>query len=184
MARIVNASVLAEIDNDSVSMCHLVYFGLSTAVYMTDASHDLSYNSNTYSSSSDLLSIDAVSETSDIRVNSINISLSGVAQNFTSAFLSGGYIGKQVIIYRAFLDSSGDIIGVPVVLYDGRIDGFDMSETENESTINVAISSHWADFEKKAGRYTNPNSQALFFTGDKGFDFAAVSVKDLKWGRA
>jgi hypothetical protein len=58
-----------------------------------------------------------------------------------------------------------------------------MTETSNDSKLNVQMASHWSDFERKAGRYTNPNSQALFFTGDKGFDFAANIVKDLKWGR-
>jgi hypothetical protein len=70
------------------------------------------------------------------------------------------------------------------VIYDGRIDGFDMNESQTESTISVSVASHWSDFEKKAGRYTNTNSQELFFSGDKGFEFAANTVKDLKWGRA
>ena len=184
MARTLHSSTLAEIDNESVSMCHLVYFGLSTAVYMTTAAIDITYDSNTYESSADLLSIDAVDESAEVRVGALNITLSGVGQAFTSAFLGGSYIGKQVKIYTAFLDSSLDIVGSPIMIYDGRIDGFDMSEGANDSTINVSVASHWSDFEKKAGRYTNPNSQALFFTGDKGFDFAAQSVKDLKWGRA
>ena len=184
MARITNATVLAEIDNESVSMCHLVHFGLSTDVYLTDAAYDLSYGGNTYISSADLLDIGGVSETADVRVNSLTITLSNVGQTFTSNFLGGSYIGKQVVIYRAFLNTSGLIAGDPFVIYDGRIDGYDMSEGEKDSTLNVNIASHWSDFEKKAGRYTNPNSQALFFTGDKGFDFSAVSVKDLKWGRA
>jgi len=46
------------------------------------------------------------------------------------------------------------------------------------------LASHWADFEKKSGRVTNSNSQSLHFAGDKGFDFAANIVKDIKWGRA
>jgi hypothetical protein len=49
--------------------------------------------------------------------------------------------------------------------------------------IELDIASHWSDFEKRSGRKTNSNSQGLHFTGDKGFDFAANIVKDLKWGR-
>jgi len=184
MARSLNASVVSEIAKDSVTMCHLLYMGLSTAQYMTDAAFDIDYSSNTYTSSSYLLSMGAVEESSDVRVGSISIDLSSVSQAFTSIFLTYPYIGKQVIIRRAFLDSTGSIIGEPVVIYDGRIDGFDMNESQTESTISVSVASHWSDFEKKAGRYTNTNSQELFFSGDKGFEFAAFSVKDLKWGRA
>lgn len=184
MARSLNASVLTEIAKDSVQMCHLLYMGLNTAQYLTDAPHDIDYSSNTYTSSSYLLSMGTVEESSDVRVGTVAIDLSSVSQAFTSIFLTYPYIGKQVIIRRAFLDSTGSIIGDPVIIYDGRIDGFDMTESDQDSTITVTVSSHWSDFEKKAGRYTNTSSQELFFTGDKGFEFAANSVKDLKWGRA
>jgi hypothetical protein len=184
MARSLNASVVTEIAKDSVKMCHLIYMGLSTAQYMTDAAFDIDYDGNTYQSSNYFMTMGSVDESSEVRVGSIGITLSGVGQSFTSAFLSYPYVGKQVIVYRAFLNDSGAIIGEPVVIYDGRIDGYDFNESEKDSTISVTVASHWSDFEKKAGRYTNSNSQELFFTGDKGFEFAAVSVKDLKWGRA
>ena len=184
MSRSLNASVIAEIAKDSVSMCHLIYMGLSTAQYLTDAAFDVDYSSNTYTSSSYFMNFDTVEESSDVRVGSLNIDISSVSQAFTSIFLTYPYIGKQVIIRRAFLDSSGSIIGEPVIIYDGRIDGFDLNETETDSLISVSVASHWSDFEKKSGRYTNTNSQELFFTGDKGFEFAANTVKDLKWGRA
>jgi hypothetical protein len=184
MSRSLNASVITEIAKSSVTMCHLIKMDLSVAQYMTDAAFDIAYDGNTYTSSNYFMSMGSVEESSDVRVGSINIELSSVGQTFTSAFLSYPYIGKQVIIYRAFLNSTGSIIGVPVVMYDGRIDGFDMTESDGESSLNVSVASHWSDFEKKAGRYTNTNSQELFFTGDKGFDFAAQSVKDIKWGKA
>ena len=184
MSRSLNASVITEIAKESVTMCHLIKMSLSTVQYMTDAAFDIPYDGNTYTSSDYFLSMGSVEESSDVRVGSINIELSSVGQSFTSAFLSNPYIGKQVIIYRAFLNSTGGIIGVPVVIYDGRIDGFDMNETATTSSLSVSVASHWSDFEKKAGRYTNSNSQELFFSGDKGFEFAANTVKDIKWGRA
>jgi hypothetical protein len=183
MARSINASTLAEIEKDAVKMSHLLELHLSTSVYLTDAGFDISYGGNTYTASSHLLEIGSVSESSDVRVGTLSITLSGVEQTFTAAFLGSAYINKQAILYRAFLDASGAIIGAPILVYDGRIDGYDLNEGKSDSRINIDIASHWADFEKKSGRYTNPNSQALFFTGDKGFDFAANSVKDLKWGR-
>jgi hypothetical protein len=183
MSRSLNASVITEIAKDSVQMCHLIKIDLSVAQYMTDAAFDVPYDGNTYTSSNYLMSMDSIEESSDVRVGSLSIELSSVGSTFLSAFLSYPYIGKQVIIYRAFLNSTGSIIGVPVVMFDGRIDGFDMNETETDSSINLSVASHWSDFEKKAGRYTNTNSQSLYFTGDDGFEFAGQSVKDIKWGR-
>ena len=43
---------------------------------------------------------------------------------------------------------------------------------------------HWGTFEKESGRTTSDNSQQRFFSGDKGMEFAALNVLDLKWGRA
>ena len=45
------------------------------------------------------------------------------------------------------------------------------------------ITSHWGNFEKVSGRTTSDNSQQRFFSGDKGMEFAALTVKDIKWGR-
>jgi len=49
--------------------------------------------------------------------------------------------------------------------------------------LTVEIASHWKDFEKENGRRTNHNTQQLYFDGDLGFEFAAKTIKDLKWGR-
>lgn len=184
MSRGLSASVITEIAKDSVTMCHLIYLDLTTDTYITDAAQDITYNSTTYESSSHVMEVGAVNESSDVRVGSVTLTLSSVDRAYLQLFLANNFIGKQAIIYRAFLDSSLNVIGVPITVYDGRIDGYDMNESRGDSTLNIVLASHWADFEKKSGRYTNPNSQSLFFTGDKGFDFAANSVKDLKWGRA
>jgi hypothetical protein len=109
--------------------------------------------------------------------------MSGVEQSFISAFLTNGYVARQVRVLRAFLDSNNGIIGTPVLIYDGRIHGYAVKDTNKDSIIEIDVASHWSDFEKKSGRATNSNSQGLHFTGDKGFDFAANIVKDLKWGR-
>ncbi len=58
-----------------------------------------------------------------------------------------------------------------------------MNESEKESTVNLAVVSHWADFDKKNGRKTNNTSQQRFFSADVGMDFSSETVQDIKWGR-
>jgi|15BtaG_2_1085339.scaffolds.fasta_scaffold13444_2 hypothetical protein len=191
MSRDINSSVVTEIAKDSVRMCHLLEVHFSTVVYYTDAPQDISYSANTYLSSGHILKMQAIQEASDIRVGSAKIKLSGVDQTFVTLLLNAsdstsnsGYIGRQVRILRAFLDSSNSIIGVPILIYDGRIDGHEIRDSATTSEVDLLVASHWADFEKKSGRMTNSNSQKLFFSSDKGFDFAANVVKDIKWGKA
>lgn len=184
MSRSLHADVLTEIAKDSFTTCLLVEFSLLSTVHrLTDASHDLVYNSNTYSASDYFLDFDSVNESSEVRVGSVSMMLSSIGSTHTNELSSGQYIGKQFLAYRAFLDSSGAIIGDPILIYDGRVDGYSISDSGDSSTITVSIASHWSDFGKKSGRKTNPNSQKLHFSSDEGFEFSAMSVTDIKWGR-
>ena len=184
MSRSIHASVVTELAKDSVKMCHMIEIHLSSTSYLTDAGQDISYGGNTYVASSHFLNISTVKEESEVRVGTSKIKLSGVEQSFISALLSSGYVSRQLIVYRAYLNSSNGIVGIPVLIYDGRISEFDIVDTPETSTVELGVALHWSDFEKKSGRHTNSNSQSLFFSSDKGFDFAANIVKDLKWGRA
>jgi hypothetical protein len=97
--------------------------------------------------------------------------------------LGDDYIDVPAKIYRAVIDSSDDVVGAPILIFDGLIVGYSIDDTEDESKLTVEIASHWKDFEKENGRRTNHNTQQLYFDGDLGFEFAAKTIKDLKWGR-
>jgi hypothetical protein len=184
MSRAINALVAQELAKDSVTMCHLLEIHLDTSSYLTDAGQDMVFGGHTFVSSSHFLNVQTVRESSELRVGTTKLVLSGVEQLFISAFINGSYVARQVRVLRAFLNDQNAIIGEPVLIYDGRIDTYNIKDSKNTSTIEVDLASHWADFEKKSGRVTNSNSQSLHFAGDKGFDFAANIVKDIKWGRA
>ncbi len=183
MSRNVHSSTATELAKDAFEMAHLVKIDFVTPVYLTDNAHDLTYDGDDYEAGGHLLQMSNVQETSDVRVGKFNIQLSGVEQSYISVLLGQNYINKQVLIYRAALNNN-TIIGDPVLLYDGRIDGFTIADGDNSSEINLSTASHWSDFEKKAGRKTNNNSQQIFFAGDLGFEYASSTAKDMKWGRA
>ena len=184
MSRGIHADVITELAKDAFNMAHLVTIDFSTTVFLTDYAHDITYGGNEYSSSSHLLALSQVNETSESKVGSFTINLSSVEQSFVSILLSENYIDREVIISRVILDSTGTIIGAPIALYNGRIDGFAIKDDNISSQINLSTASHWSDFEKESGRRTNHNGQQIYFPGDKGFEFASSAVKDIKWGRA
>jgi len=183
MSRVISSGVITEIATNDFRMCHLLEINLATPIYYTDSPQDIVYDSNTFLASGHILQIEAIQEASDIRVGSSKIKLSGVEQTFVNLMLAGGYSGRQVRILRAFLNDTNQIIGDPFLLYDGRIEGHQIKDSNTTSEVILSISSHWSDFEKKSGRKTNSNSQALYFSTDKGFDFSALVNKDIKWGR-
>lgn len=184
MPRSVNASTLTALQQDSVRLAHLVRIGFDTELFLTDYAHQVSYLTHRYLPASHLLALDDVQETQDLRVGSITVNLSGVDQSYISIFLNQQYVNRRVRIFLAILDSSGQIIGDPIKTFDGEIVGYSLQESKDNTVINMKAASHWADFERKNGRFTNNNSQQYYFPNDTGMRFAAESIKDIKWGKA
>jgi len=157
----------------------------SETVYMTDAYKSISWDGNDYDALSSFLAFSDIEETSNLTVSSVTMTLSGVDQTLISAFLNEDYLNRPVKIYLAFLDSSEAIISDPLLIFDGTLEGPVFQEDPGSNTMIIAAkaSSHWADFERRSGRFTNHESQSLFYPGDKGLEYASEIVKDLAWGK-
>ncbi len=188
MARGLTSAVKTELATGNINPVLLIEIEFSTPVYLTNASFDItssvSGTSRTYASNGHLRGITGVSETNKPTKNSLALTLSGVDQTYIALALSENIINKEVYVYRGFLDANQAIIADPFLLYDGQIDTFSIQETETDSTVNIGIVSHWADFDKVQGRKTNNTSQQRFFSTDVGMDFSSQTVQDIKWGRA
>lgn len=184
MTRQINAATIAALSGDNLNMATLVQIDFDTPIKVTNWARNVSALSTTFLSSSDLLEIDQISETSELQINSLNLTFSGVSQTFVSLFLTNNYIDVRTRIWTAVLSNADVVIGEPILIFDGRITGYGISDTDDTSTVAVEVASHWKDFDKTNGRKTNSNTQQLYFAGDKGFDFAADTVKDIKWGKS
>ena len=188
MTRSLTSAVKTELATDDIRPVHLITLGFSTPVNITDCSFSLtssvSGSSVTYNASDFILGISNHTEETDITKSSVNINLSGASTTFISTVLNENVVNDSVTIFRGFLDDSNALIADPMMLYKGKIESFDIQETDKESIVGLSIVSHWADFEKKNGRKTNNTSQQRFFSGDVGMDFASQTVQDIKWGRA
>ena len=184
MARLINAATITALQSDSIRFAHLVQFDFIESARLTDNFHAVTIGANTFDPVGNLLSIGQPQETQELRVGTIQITLSGVEQSYVSVFLTQDYINRRVRIWKAVLNDSGQVIGDPILTFDGQITGYGIRDNENDSVITVSCASHWADFERKANRLTNTKSQQYFFPTDTGFRFAANTVKDIKWGKA
>lgn len=184
MSRSINATTKTALATDGFRLATLVRIDFSTIVYLTDYGNDLVIPSlGTFSSSAHLLEISSVTESGALKVNNLNIQLSGVEQSYISIFLQQNYMDRRARIWRAVIDASNEVVGSPFLYFDGRIVGFDIEDDKKDSVIDIEIASHWRDFEKIVNRKTNHNSQQIHFAGDMGFEFASKMVKDLRWGR-
>ena len=184
MPRNINSTTIAALQSDAFNLASLVQIDFPVPIQITDWGRSISALSTTFVSSAHLLEVGQSAENSEPSVNSMNIVLSGVEQTYVAIFLNDNYIDVRARIWRAVLDSADAIVGAPFIVFDGRITGFAIDDSDESSTVTVEIATHWKDFELSKGRSTNRNSQQYYFPGDKGMDFAGVTVKNLKWGKA
>lgn len=184
MGRTVNASTITALESDNFRMAHLVKIEFTSPILFTDYFHDIVDGSDTYQATGHPLAMASPKETRELRVNTISLTVSAVDQAYVSIFLSSDWINRRVLVQKAVIDTSGSIIGDAIVVFDGLLSQFQINEDDKTSSLTMNVASHWADFERKAGRLTNNNSQQYWFSGDLGMEYAANSVKDIKWGRS
>ena len=187
MARGLTSAVKTELATGNIDPVLLIDLGFATRVYLTNASFDITSNvsgtSRTYLSNGHLKAVTNINETNTPTKNSLAISLSGVDQTYISVALAENIINDTVSIYRGFLDTNLALIADPFLLFYGTIDEYKISDNTTTANLILTITSHWGNFSKTSGRTTTDNSQQRFFSGDKGMEFSALTVKDIKWGR-
>jgi len=187
MARGLTSAVKTELATGNINPVHLIHLNFSTPVYLTDCSFDLtssiSGTSRTYTASGHILGLSNTQEGTEPIKNSLTLNLSGVDQTYISIALNENIINDTVQIFRGFLNSTNGLIADPFLLYEGFIDQYSIEDDTSTAGIGLSITSHWGNFEKVSGRRSSDNSQQRFFSGDKGFEFSALTVQDIRWGR-
>lgn len=187
MSRGITGSTATELDKSSFNIVNLLEFQNigGTNVYVTDAPTDITYDGKTYLSSRGMLGVSDIQEEEDIKIENIDITLSAVDSENVKLFLDYDYIDRRVIVYRGIMGNNYNILGSPVLVFDGRLDQPRLVEDfeSRTATLAVSASSHWSDFESTAGRHTNDSEQQVYYPGDEFFNFATETQKDVKWGK-
>jgi len=187
MSRNIDAATAAELAKSTFTIINIIEFqGIGgTNTYLTDGPVDFPYNGNTYVSTRGLMGITDIREEEDIRIENVDISLSGVASENVSLFLDYDYIDRRVLIHRAIIGSDYAVIGAPVLVFDGRLDQPRLTEDFESRTavLTISASSHWSDFVATNGRHSNNSEQKVLYPSDDFFSFATDTQKDIKWGK-
>jgi len=193
MTRSIVSSAQTKLASRSLFVADLIELQLSTTLYYTTTNANIQFDSdtapdsgtNTYTAQGQFLSYGNINETSDLRISSLDLTFTAVDTTTLAQLTNNDYIDKRVVIYRAILESDYSFTPSEVfMIFDGRISGYNVRETNDTATVTVQAASQFADFERLNGRRTNPASQNVHFPNDRGMDFSPEIVQDLKWGRA
>ena len=172
---------------DSPSFCHLVYLGFSTPVRKTDNAFDIvddiEGSSQTYNADGTLLGVGNVPESNQPIKNSIDLMFSGVDQSLISTVLNNDVIGTDIKVYRGVISGTG-VVADPFLLFHGSLSDFAIDDNGTNASLGITATNHFGNFEKVNGRTTSDNSQQRHFLNDKGLEFSALTLRDIKWGKA
>ena len=171
---------------DTPTFCHLVYLGFSTPVRKTDNSYTLTSSiegsSNSYNADGTLLGVGDVPESNTPIRNSIDILFTGVDQSLISTCLNNDVLGSSIKVWKGVL-SGGSLIADPFLLFDGNLADFSIEDNGSSASLGITATNHFGNFEKRNGRDSSDTSQQRHFASDKGMEFTALTVRDIKWGR-
>lgn len=197
------ATITSELQKDSQQAFHLVELHFDDSiwddVFLTDNFYDVELNTptqsavKTFSAVGGLLGFQSITETTQLAVNNISISLSGIdstANGIIVNLLRSPIINKRVVVYRSFGVTSNTDTAKTYMIFDGNVKGFSIEEKDDDSSITVDVATHWANFEQKNGRITNSTTQketvkygtSNKFSSDRGFEYSSVMVSDIQWG--
>lgn len=134
----------------------------------------LGINGNTYLGVGTLGKVSTISETSDIRANGLDLTLSGVPSNLVMEALGECQQGQPVIVSLGFMDASWQIIDQPVLLFRGSMDAVSIKEGTDTCSIIVSAESRMTDLRRpRVRRYTDDDQQRTA-PGDRGFEFVPM----------
>lgn len=185
MARTLSTAFKNALDDDVVVPRFFVELELSSSTvrYWT-GSHDITWNSQTWSGNGYLSGIGQVTNTRRIEGDGLQIEIAGELSALISLAMSSVEQNKDATIYFALLDSSENIIADPVEYFKGVFDFATIEDDPDEAIITLNFANLLIeDDEENELRYNHQTQQALF-SGDDGFEYIEA-LEDFRgyWGK-
>lgn len=176
-----DSQTLAALGSDNFEYAYLCK--LPANLYFTNHASDLTVDTTTYVSNGLVSEFSGVAQSQGINLASYTLKLSNVANDIARGYTATNYRGHEATIYLALL-VGGAVVGTPTIIYKGTLDTFAVKETKSTSALTLKLTSHWANYNQKGGRYTSDSVQQGLHEGDRIFKFAHVESSDsLGWGK-
>ena len=172
MARDLTTEFLAALDSAQFRPV-LLYegeFGSGT-VRLWSGLGTLPWNGQQWLGAGKLASISAIEETTELRANAVQFTLSGIDPAQISLVLADTIKGKPGKLWFGVLDGNDAVIADPHLTYEGRLDVPQITDDGATAAVTITYESHLVDLERSPGRRYTHESQQERHSGDKGFEY-------------
>tara|TARA_R110002153_G_scaffold253948_1_gene412243 strand:+ start:278 stop:835 length:558 start_codon:yes stop_codon:yes gene_type:complete len=144
---------------------------------------DITFGGETYIGSGDIINIGGIQETSEIKANGLQITLSGLPTELISAALSDPYQGRTAKIFLGVLDTNGNVIADPYMMFRGSMDLMTIEDSGDSASISVTVESRLIDLDRSRERRFTSEDQKIDYPNDKGLEFiTSLQEKSIVWG--
>jgi len=140
---------------------------------------DLTYNSEIYTGSGNLLKMNSVKETQNLSANNVSFEVSGLPSGVISIALSEDYQDRPIAAYFGVLDENFALIADPYQIFAGQMDVMGIKDDGVTSRITVDTESELILLNETGEQRYTPEDQKSLYPNDEGFDFVP-NVKDLE----
>lgn len=143
----------------------------------------ISWNGQTWEGNGLLQGVRLAAEVTHIEATGIEIHLAGVSQQVLALILISAQMGKPGRLYFGFLNTAGAVIANPYLLFEGKFDQAEITESYENPIVTLRYESRVIDIERgKEWRYTT-ESQKISLNTDRGFEYVPT-IQDWKgfWG--
>jgi hypothetical protein len=157
---------------------------LHSNLYLWTGIGDLNWNGQIWTGAGALMGVSSVKESSDLTAIGMTVSLSGVDETVVSLAFNELRQGQACTVYLACVDwNTKGLRSTPYPIFTGRVDVPSIDDGGDTSIVTLQLENRLVDFERERVRFYDPATQAIFYPGDKGFDYvAALQDQKIFWG--
>ena len=183
MGRDLSTSYQNQLDGLSLNPAIFVQFQFADGnLNLWTGYNDIVFNGQIFVGSGNVLAVDRIEETQELRATSVSFSLNGINSALTAAALTSNYQVRPAIMWFAVLNDSNAVIST-YQLFKGRMDIISFADNGETADFSIKCESNIIDIRKARERRYTSEDQKIDYPEDLGLDFIAkIQDIDIKWG--
>lgn len=188
MTRNISAGFQAQVEGDTLSPFYAVEMTFTddndTVLRYWTGYGEITFDGETFSGFADFLNIEVASETTDLQANGASITLSGLNAATVSLALGEPFQGEPIKIWLGVLNTSGQVIADPYMIFEGKMDTMSIAQAADKSSVTITAESSLIDLNRTRVRRYTSEDQKIEYPNDRGLDFVpSIQQMDITWGR-